>query len=57
VHFIAKLRPCDQDKIVEVKRSFGADLELAWMVEKYFPNTLDTTVRTAYINGKVSAIN
>ena len=41
-----------EDKIVEVKQFLGADSELAWMFENCFPNTLDTTVRTAYINGK-----
>jgi uncharacterized protein len=41
-----------EDKIIEVKRFLGADSELAWMFENCFPNTLDTTVRTAYINGK-----
>jgi uncharacterized protein len=41
-----------EDKIVEVKRFLGADSELAWMFENCFPNTLDTTVRAAYINGK-----
>jgi uncharacterized protein len=41
-----------EDKIIEVKRFLGADSGLAWMFENCFPNTLDTTVRTAYINGK-----
>jgi hypothetical protein len=53
---IAKLHLCDRNKIVEVKRFLGADSELAWMFENCSPNTLDRTVRTAYINGKLSAI-
>jgi uncharacterized protein len=37
--------------IRDVKQNI-ADLELAWMFENCFPNTLDTTVRTGTLDGK-----
>ena len=44
--------PSIENKIDEVKRFLGEDSELAWMFENCFPNTLDTTVRLSYLNGK-----
>src|SRR5271157_339511 len=41
-----------EGKIQEVKKSIG-DPEIAWLFENCYPNTLDTTVRTGEIDGRV----